>query len=165
MPNVLRWASARLCGVQQRAPPIFGSAATTLAFGPYSSLLLIVDLICCRYNLIHRIPVSTMRSDKYVTLCSLFIFSLLILSVVWWPLLRRWLLLLVSNSTCLSHRNGIHLPMTVVYWMTVKTKVVLTLDSGWLSKTVHPTLSEHYLSCLSCPVCYVGVLWPNGWMD
>jgi len=29
-------------------------------------------------------------------------------------------------------------------------------------KTVHPVLSDR---CLSCPVCDVGVLWPNGWMD
>ena len=26
-----QWASAKLCGVQQRAPPIFGRAAITLA--------------------------------------------------------------------------------------------------------------------------------------
>ena len=29
-------------------------------------------------------------------------------------------------------------------------------------KTVRPMLSDR---CLSCPVCTVGVLWPNGWMD
>jgi len=29
-------------------------------------------------------------------------------------------------------------------------------------KTVRPMLSDR---CLSCPVCHVGVLWPNGWMD
>jgi len=29
-------------------------------------------------------------------------------------------------------------------------------------KTVRPMLSDR---CLSCPVCDVGVLWPNGWMD
>jgi len=32
------WASARLCGVQQRAPPIFGRAAITFGIGPHSSL-------------------------------------------------------------------------------------------------------------------------------
>ena len=36
-------------------------------------------------------------------------------------------------------------------------------------KTVRPMLSDSYpvcLSvCLSYPVCNVGVLWPNGWMD
>jgi len=29
-------------------------------------------------------------------------------------------------------------------------------------KTVRPVLSDR---CLSCPVCDVGALWPNGWMD
>ena len=32
------WASAKLCGVEQRAPPIFGRAAITLGIGPLSSL-------------------------------------------------------------------------------------------------------------------------------
>ena len=32
-----QWASAKLCGVEQRAPPIFGRAAMTLGIGPYSS--------------------------------------------------------------------------------------------------------------------------------
>jgi len=31
-----------------------------------------------------------------------------------------------------------------------------------LCKTVCPMLSYR---CLSCPVCDIGVLWPNGWMD
>jgi len=31
------WASAKLCGVQQWAPPIFGRAAITLGIGPHSS--------------------------------------------------------------------------------------------------------------------------------
>ena len=31
------WASAILCGVEQRAPPIFGRAAITLGIGPHSS--------------------------------------------------------------------------------------------------------------------------------
>ena len=33
------WALATLCGVEQRAPPIFGSAAITLGIGPHSSFL------------------------------------------------------------------------------------------------------------------------------
>jgi len=32
-----QWASAKLCGVEQRAPPIFGRAAITLGIGPHSS--------------------------------------------------------------------------------------------------------------------------------
>jgi len=30
-----QWASAKLCGVEQRAPPIFGRAAITLGIGPH----------------------------------------------------------------------------------------------------------------------------------
>ena len=30
------WASAKLCGVEHRAPPIFGRAAITLGIGPHS---------------------------------------------------------------------------------------------------------------------------------
>ena len=29
------WASTKLCGVEQRAPPIFGRAAITLGIGPH----------------------------------------------------------------------------------------------------------------------------------
>ena len=32
-------------------------------------------------------------------------------------------------------------------------------------KTVCPMLSDRCPVCLSCPVCNVGALWPNGWMD
>jgi len=31
------WPSAKLCGVEQRAPPIFGRAAITLGIGPHCS--------------------------------------------------------------------------------------------------------------------------------
>ena len=33
------WASAKLCGVEQRAPLIFGRAAITLGIGPHSSMI------------------------------------------------------------------------------------------------------------------------------
>ena len=45
---------------------------------------------------------------------------------------------------------------------------IYTGSSFWATvcKTVCPMLSDRCLSCLSvCPVCDVGVLWPNGWMD
>ena len=29
------WASAKLCGIEQRAPPIFGRAAIMLGIGPH----------------------------------------------------------------------------------------------------------------------------------
>jgi len=32
-----QWASAKLCGVEQRAPPIFERAAITLGIGSHSS--------------------------------------------------------------------------------------------------------------------------------
>jgi len=32
-----QWASAKLCGVEQMAPPVFGRAAITLGIGPHSS--------------------------------------------------------------------------------------------------------------------------------
>jgi len=31
------WASAKLCGVEQRAPPMFSRATITLGIGPHSS--------------------------------------------------------------------------------------------------------------------------------
>jgi len=34
--GTLVWASAKLYGVEQRAPPIFGRAAITLGIGPHS---------------------------------------------------------------------------------------------------------------------------------
>ena len=39
---VVEWASAKLCDVEQRAPPIFGRAAITLGIGPHSSILFLV---------------------------------------------------------------------------------------------------------------------------
>jgi len=33
--GTLEWASAKLCGVEQRAPPIFGRAAITMGIGPH----------------------------------------------------------------------------------------------------------------------------------
>ena len=35
-----QWASAKLCGVEQRVPSIFGRAAITLGIGPNSRLFL-----------------------------------------------------------------------------------------------------------------------------
>jgi len=34
-----QWASAKLCGVEQTAPPIFGRVAITLGIGPHSSFV------------------------------------------------------------------------------------------------------------------------------
>jgi len=49
------WASAKLCGVEQRAPPIFGRAAITLGIGPHS-----ISDIFCRSD---RIPTCGRRAD------------------------------------------------------------------------------------------------------
>jgi len=45
------------------------------------------------------------------------------------------------------------------------TMVVHHCLSFWATvcATIRPMLSDHCLSCLS--VCYVGVLWPNGWIE
>ena len=32
-----QWVSAKLCGVEQRAPPMFGRASITFGIGPHSS--------------------------------------------------------------------------------------------------------------------------------
>jgi len=37
------WASAKVCSVEQKAPPTFGRAAITLFIGPHSSLSLFSD--------------------------------------------------------------------------------------------------------------------------
>ena len=37
------WASAKVCGVDQRAPPTFGRAAITLGIGPHSSSVVTVS--------------------------------------------------------------------------------------------------------------------------
>jgi len=41
------------------------------------------------------------------------------------------------------------------------------MHSFWATvcKTVRPMLWVRCPVCLSCPVCDVGVLWPNGWVD
>jgi len=38
----MQWVSAKLCGVEQRAPPMFGRATITLGICPHSSL----DIYC-----------------------------------------------------------------------------------------------------------------------
>jgi len=47
-----QWASAKLCSVEQRAPPIFGRAAITLGIGPYSSFLLCQHLITAAWHML-----------------------------------------------------------------------------------------------------------------
>ena len=34
-----QWVSAKVCGVEQRAPPVFGRVAITLGIGPHSSII------------------------------------------------------------------------------------------------------------------------------
>ena len=41
------WASAKLCGVEQRAPPIFGRVAITLGIGPHFSSVIISHHFMC----------------------------------------------------------------------------------------------------------------------
>jgi len=42
---VAYWVSAKLCGVEQRAPLIFGRAAISLGIGPHSSYCFILLLL------------------------------------------------------------------------------------------------------------------------
>ena len=50
-----QWASAKFCGVEQRAPPILGRAAITLGIGPHSScffcLCVLLFYIVCLHSL------------------------------------------------------------------------------------------------------------------
>jgi len=39
-----QWASGKLCGVEQRAPPIFGKADITLGIDPHSSIMIFCKL-------------------------------------------------------------------------------------------------------------------------
>ena len=39
------WASAKLCGVEHRVPPIFGRAAITLGIGPHSGFLYFLSFL------------------------------------------------------------------------------------------------------------------------
>ena len=66
-----RWASAKLCGVEQRAPPIFGRAAITLGIGPHSSLFCLVPCgrlswlvvsFWAHVNIVHRIVTAAATS-------------------------------------------------------------------------------------------------------
>jgi len=50
------------------------------------------------------------------------------------------------------------------------TVLKMTGFGATVCKTAHTMLSDRFLSvclsvCLSCPICDVGVLWPNGCMD
>ena len=38
--GILVVGAAKLCGVEQRAPPVFGRAAITLGIGPHSSVFI-----------------------------------------------------------------------------------------------------------------------------
>ena len=53
-------ASAKLCGVEQRAPPIFGRAAITLSIGPHSSFH-IVYLSCHGFN-VDTVQITSVKS-------------------------------------------------------------------------------------------------------
>ena len=78
---------------------------------------------------------------------------------------QRPVLIALRGSECLELSTGpayscfpwcwCAMPFVRGFWATV-------------CKTVRPMLSHRCLSCadcLSCPVCDVGALWPNGWMD
>jgi len=39
-----QWTLAKLCGIEQKAPPIFGRATITLGIGPHSSSIFFLSL-------------------------------------------------------------------------------------------------------------------------
>jgi len=57
--GTLYWASAKLCGVEQRVPPIFGMAVITLGIGPHSNRPIIVVM--------HGVRISHYYSNKIIT--------------------------------------------------------------------------------------------------
>jgi len=55
-----QWASAKLCGVEQRAPPVFGRATITLGIGPHSSFsMFLVFHVCIAYIYIYIYTVTS----------------------------------------------------------------------------------------------------------
>jgi len=62
---VEQWASAKLCGVQQRAPPIFVRAAITLGIGPHSSF------VCCFNFFVFRTSAAKQKILSVASRCLL----------------------------------------------------------------------------------------------
>ena len=48
-----QWASAKLCGFEQRAPPIFDRAAITLGNDPHSSYYVTTSHVICKFDYVH----------------------------------------------------------------------------------------------------------------
>jgi len=61
------WASAKLCGVEQRAPPIFGRATITLGIGPHSSFMFFLgwDVSKCRLSLFENPKSAAFRQETF----------------------------------------------------------------------------------------------------
>ena len=55
------------------------------------------------------------------------------------------------------------LPMLVRFEGKLKIRAAQKSRKKFVCKTVRPMLSVRCLSVLSCHVCNIGVLWPNGW--
>jgi len=92
------------CGVEQRAPPIFGRAAITLGIGPYSSSLSVAELSTVKFTKNrqnkHLMPIS----NKAV-------------SISW---LHFYLLYNIISMTCC-------LTLTINYLLAVKVKVIVCI--------------------------------------
>ena len=75
-----QWASAKVCGVEQRAPPIFGRAAITLGIGPHSGL--------CLFFMTMSVVVFILSSIKLSWVIVRWLGTLVVLHVVYmliWP--------------------------------------------------------------------------------
>ena len=82
---------------------------------------------------------------------------------------KNWIkfsVIFVSFAVCWLHIVCYH-----VWWVVLKNSCLnfvtnndenINVTTDVKFKMVYPMLSDH---CLSCPVCDVGVLWPNSWMD
>ena len=62
--GIYQWASARVCGVEQRAPPTFGRATIPLGIGPHSSSFFFFFLL----SFFSSPNLSGRRLDVYHTL-------------------------------------------------------------------------------------------------
>ena len=64
MNIVVNMGSAKLCGVDQRAPPIFGRVAIMSGIGPHSSWRFFASCVFCLNCLVSRVTAGLMGSMK-----------------------------------------------------------------------------------------------------
>ena len=65
--DIQQWASAKICGVEQRAPPVFGRATITLGIGPHSSITLRYNCSNHRRYCLHMCLTALVANDNGFT--------------------------------------------------------------------------------------------------